>query len=94
MEHGALSKAGLRSADVKSGWSAERQWKNGPERGALETPGRAPGILQSVSIVFARTLVLYLLGDNKRVRFHDNKSRTYCGGHQPYNRTIKKGLMT
>ena len=36
--------AGARSADVKSGRSAERQWKNGPERGALETPGRAPRI--------------------------------------------------
>ena len=42
MERGALGNAGARSADVKSGRSAERQWKNGPERGALETPGRAP----------------------------------------------------
>ena len=42
MERGARGNAGARSADVKSGRSAERQWKNGPERGALETPGRAP----------------------------------------------------
>ena len=42
MERGALGKAGARSAHVKRGRSAERQWKNRPERGALETPERAP----------------------------------------------------
>ena len=52
MERGALGKAGARSADVKNGRSAERQWKNGPERGALETPGGAPESLNALHTLF------------------------------------------
>ena len=37
-----LGKAGAWSANEKRGRSADRQWKNRLERGALETPGGAP----------------------------------------------------
>ena len=61
-ERGAQVLSGARNANMKIGWSverqhtsergtlkkkarsAERQSKNRPERGALETPGRAPVI--------------------------------------------------
>ena len=71
-----LGKAGSWSANVKSGRSAERQSKNGPERGALEIPRQAPFIGFAILIhfygrfSFFRSILLRYIGFESNLCVH------------------------